>query len=203
MNANWPVAAAAAFGAGTMFMLDPNRGARRRALVRDKLIRTAHVTGEGLETTARDAANRAQGIAAEVRGRWRGGNVDDIRLAARVRAELGRVTSHPRALSVTATDGHVRVEGPILSNEAEQLLAAIRGVSGVSAVEDKLERHETAENVPALQGGRTRPGRRSQLLQDSWSPTARALMGLAGTAVAIGIVLAAQQSGERRVTPSY
>ena len=203
MNANWPVAAAAAVGAGTMFMLDPNRGARRRALVRDKLIRTAHVTGEGLETTARDAANRAQGIAAEVRGRWGGGNVDDIRLAARVRAELGRMTSHPRALSVTATDGHVRVEGPILSNEAEQLLAAIRGVAGVSSVDDKLERHETAENVPALQGGRTRPGRRSQLLQDSWSPTARALMGLAGTAIAIGILLAAQQNGERRSAASY
>ena len=197
MDRNWSLAAAAALGAGTMFMLDPNRGARRRALVRDKLVRAAHNTGEGLETTARDAANRARGAAAEVRGKVRREHVDDIRLAARVRSELGRFTSHPRAITVTAMDGRVEVEGPILSDEAERLLAAVRAVRGVASVEDRLERHDSAENVPALQGGSTRPGRRSPLLQESWSPTARAVAGLAGVAIAMGAVLAAQNRQQR------
>lgn len=198
MTTNWPLAAAAAVGAGTMYLLDPNRGARRRALVRDKLTRTAHVTGEALETTARDAANRAQGVAAEIQGRVRRETVDDIRLAARVRSELGRVTSHPRAITVSATAGRVRLSGPILSAEAERVLAAVRRVRGVSEIEDGLERHETGDNIPALQGGARPPGRRSQLLQDSWSPTARALVGLAGTAIAIGVVAAAQHRGNRQ-----
>lgn len=198
MTTNWPLAAAAAVGAGTMYLLDPNRGARRRALVRDKLARTAHVTGEALETTARDAVNRAQGVAAEMQSRVRRETVDDIRLAARVRAELGRVTSHPRAITVSAAAGRVRLSGPILSAEAGRVLAAVRGVRGVSEIEDGLERHETGDNIPALQGGARRPGRRSQLLQDSWSPTARALVGLAGTAIAIGVVAAAQHSGNRQ-----
>jgi osmotically-inducible protein OsmY len=75
-------------------------------------------------------------------------------VGSRVRAELARVVSHPRAIEVTIIhEGCVSLGGPILSSEADAALAAVARVRGVATVEDNLERHESAEGVPALQGG--------------------------------------------------
>ena len=97
---NRALLAGAAVGAAVAYMLDPDRGGRRRALVRDKIIRGAHVTGRALDATARDIANRSRGLASATRTRWSGEAVDDWRLVERVRAKLGRVCSHPRAIDV-------------------------------------------------------------------------------------------------------
>src|SRR5688572_24934138 len=59
----------AAVGAALLFVLDPNRGAKRRALLRDKLVRARRIADEGARATARDMSNRARGVAASVRGR--------------------------------------------------------------------------------------------------------------------------------------
>jgi hypothetical protein len=188
---NWSLITGAALGAGTMFLLDPDRGGRRRALVRDKLVRATHKTADGLDALSRDVANRARGTAAEVQERLRSDDVDARKLIERVRAELGRSVSHPRAIHVSATDdGCVRVSGPIFADEADPMLDAIRSVRGVCYVEDRLERHRTSEGIPSLQGGRERPGRRSALLQDSWSPTTRLLACMTGGALAAGLGLA-------------
>ena len=53
----------AGIGAALMYFFDPERGARRRAMARDKLNRAAHVTGDSIGSTARDVANRARGVA--------------------------------------------------------------------------------------------------------------------------------------------
>jgi hypothetical protein len=188
---NWSLIGGAALGAGAMFLLDPDRGARRRALVRDKLVRASHKTTDGLNALSRDVANRARGTTAEVQGRLRSDDTHSRKLIERVRAELGRRVSHPRAIDVSATDdGCVRVSGPIFADEADPMLAAIRSVRGVSYVEDQLERHQTAEGIPSLQGGRERPGRRSAFLQDSWSPTTKLLACVTGGALAAGLGLA-------------
>jgi hypothetical protein len=183
-----------ALGAGTMFLLDPERGARRRALVRDKAARAANKTTDGLDALTRDVANRARGAAASVRTRFDSGTTDSRTLVERVRAELGRVVSHPRAVDVLIPhEGCVCLTGPILSNEADRALAAVAGVRGVTNLEDNLERHDTAEGVPALQGGRIRMGRRGGS-QTSWSPTARLVLALTGTAVAAGVTYAMRGS---------
>jgi hypothetical protein len=186
-----------AIGAGTMFLLDPERGARRRALVRDKAARAANKTSDGLDTLTRDVASRARGAAASLRGRFDRSTPDGRQLIERVRAELGRVVSHPRAIDVSVLhEGCVCLTGPILSSEADTALAAIAGVRGVANLEDNLERHETPEGVPALQGGRVRTARRTGRLQNSWSPTTRLMVALTGTAVAAGVTYA------MRATPS-
>jgi hypothetical protein len=46
-------------GAGLMYALDPERGGRRRGIVRDKAVSAINKTGAVLGTTSRDVANRA------------------------------------------------------------------------------------------------------------------------------------------------
>ncbi len=55
------------FGAALMYVLDPERGRRRRALARDKAISIANKTGDVVAKRSRDIANRARGVAAEAR----------------------------------------------------------------------------------------------------------------------------------------
>lgn len=192
--------AGVALGAGTMFLLDPDRGARRRALIRDKAARAANKTTDGLEAMTRDVANRTRGVAANLRARFDDNTPDSRKLVERVRAELGRAVSHPRAVDVVILhEGCVCLTGPILASEADDALAAIAGVRGVKTVEDNLERHDTAEGVPALQGGRIRTGRRASLSENAWSPATRWMLALTGTAVAAGVTYAMRGSSSEAV----
>lgn len=189
MDNRWTMAAGVLTGAGLMFLLDPQGGSRRRALVRDKLVRASNKSAEAADATARDLANRTKGVVAATRGRLSRRAVSDDVLEARVRAKLGRVVSHPAAVKVSASDGRVRLEGPILTDEAARLLSTIWQVRGVKDVENQLELHDEPGDVPALQGGRTRPGQRWELRQGTWSPTARLLVGTLGvTAVGAGLL---------------
>src|SRR5438105_14161704 len=95
----------AGVGAGLMFMMDPSRGARRRALVRDKMARAAHKTRDAADATGRDLSHRVAGLAARARSRMRDARADDRVICERVRAELGRVTSHPGAIRVRSSGG--------------------------------------------------------------------------------------------------
>jgi uncharacterized membrane protein len=176
-----------AFGLGValMYFLDPGRGARRRALVRDKVVHGLHKTEDAAETTGRDLRNRVQGLAAEIRGRFEREDVDDDVLVARVRAAMGRATSHPSSIAVTAADGTVTLSGPILAREVDDLLSSVRSVRGVQDVVDQLEVHERADDVPALQGGTPRRGDEFELLQENWTPAARVLVGATGGALAL------------------
>jgi hypothetical protein len=48
-------------------LFDPDRGRRRRALLRDKVVRAGRTLGDAVETTTRDISNRAEGLKAELR----------------------------------------------------------------------------------------------------------------------------------------
>ena len=175
----------AGVGAATMFLLDPARGKRRRALVRDKFALATRKTGECMEVTARDLRNRTRGTLAAIQSRFSSEQPDDSVLVDRVRSKLGRVTSHPSAIEVTAQDGNVTLSGPILAKEVPHLLTCVKWTSGVKDISTNLEVHEEAGNHPALQGGRERAGARFPLFQENWSPTARLLAGAAGASLAV------------------
>jgi uncharacterized membrane protein len=170
-----------ALGAALMYFFDPNRGRRRRALLRDQWTHALHLVSEGSRVTSRDVRQRAGGLWAEGRRWFRQGDVSDSALIERVRSEMGRYVSHPHALQVSAAGGCVTLNGPILADEVDDLLWCVGRVRGVKAVEDRLEVHRQAGNVPSLQGGRPRAGHRFELMQDNWSPAARLLTGLAGS----------------------
>lgn len=142
----------AGIGAALAFLLDPAAGGRRRALLRDKAVRATRKTREGLQGHSRDLANRARGLSAEVRGRRADEPVDDRRVLERVRAQLGRVSTHPRAIDVESSNGDVTLRGPILASEVEPLLGAVAAVRGVRSVVNHLEPHAFDDGVPSLQG---------------------------------------------------
>lgn len=142
-------------GAATMFLLDPHSGNRRRALVRDKAVHYSRIPDqarERLDDMLRDARNRANGMIARLRGQFTFGTPSDDVLVARVRSRLGHVVTHPSALDVTAHDGLVTLRGPILLNEVDRALMAVRLIPGVSDLVNQLETHVTADGVPGLQG---------------------------------------------------
>ena len=181
--------AGAGLGAALAFMLDPNTGTRRRALVRDQLVRAGRKTRDGLDATARDLANRSRGVTASTRSRFSREFVDDERLRDRVRAKLGRVCSHPRAIDVQVEHGHVTLRGPILAGEVTNVLSTISNVRGVSSVDNELESHDSSEGIPSLQGRGHIGGPRLDVLQRNWAPATQALVAAAGIA-ATGVWLA-------------
>jgi uncharacterized membrane protein len=167
-------------GAGAMYLLDPDRGARRRSLLWDQGVHASHKLSDGLAATARDARNRTAGAAAELRSRFRADEADDEVLHERVRSAIGRAVSHPSAITVLVSDGRVTLTGPVLADEVDDLIERIKGVRGVTEVRNELEIHRSADDVPALQGaGRPREPR-PELLQDNWAPATRLFMGSLG-----------------------
>ncbi|HUP00499.1 MAG TPA: SRPBCC family protein [Gemmatimonadota bacterium] len=173
-------------GAALMYLLDPDRGRRRRALVRDQLASRLGGSGGVAGKTARDAANRARGIVAGARSRLRGEGIpDDAVLEERVRSRMGRHVSHPGSIEVEADQGRITLRGPVLAHEVDDLLRAVGAVRGVEEIDDRLEIHEEPGDVPGLQGGAVREGESFEYLQENWSPAARFLAGAVGGTMAI------------------
>jgi gas vesicle protein len=180
----------ASVGMAFAYLFDPSRGNRRRALVMDQMRRASRKTRDALDATTRDMANRTAGIVAASRGRFVSEDVDDITLVERVRAKLGRVCSHPRAMDVSARDGAVTLRGPILTSELDRVLATTAAVRGVRSVSNELEPHEAAESVPSLQGEGNLAEPALDILQRNWAPATQALVAAASLA-ATGVCLAA------------
>jgi hypothetical protein len=168
-----------------MYLLDPDRGKRRRALLRDKCVSATKKTREGIEISARDLRNRARGIFASIQSRFSANETDDVVLVDRVRSKLGRVVSHPHAIGVAVADGNVTLNGPVLEGEVDRLLTCVKRIQGVNGVVDKLEIHEKAGDHPALQGGRERQGNKFEFLQENWSPSARFIASATGASLAV------------------
>jgi uncharacterized membrane protein len=166
-------------GAGFMYLMDPDRGRRRRALARDQVLRQLHRAGNGMEVAARDIAHRSQGVAARTRGRLLHRTVDDDVLVARVRSKLGRLVSHPHAIEVNSDHQNVTLRGLVLAHEAEGLMTGLMGVSGVRKIENQVKAYEHDEHIPSLQGGKSRQGNRLDFLQNNWSPATRMVTGSA------------------------
>lgn len=185
MNKGLAVIGSIGLGAGLMYALDPDRGKRRRALLRDKVDHAINKTGDAIQTTSRDIRNRAYGIAAGAKAFFNKEDVSDDVLVERVRSKVGRVVSHPHSIEVAAHRGTVTLSGPILEIEVDPLINCVSSVAGVTDVMNNLEAHKEAGDVPGLQGGVRRPGERSEFMQSNWSPAARFLAGAAGGALTL------------------
>jgi uncharacterized membrane protein len=182
---------AAASAAICMYLFDPTLGRRRRALLRDRMVSTLGRVADGSNVAARDLAHRAQGATARARRALESTDVEDGVLVERVRAALGRATSHPGAIEVTATEGRIILSGQILAHEHKRVLKAVRAVRGTEALEDRLEPFKRPGRISALQGGRPIP-ERARLFDENWPPAFRLLAVLGSAAL---LLYGARQRG--------
>jgi hypothetical protein len=179
MNRLCNLLTAMSMGAGLAYFYDPVVGRRRRALARDQLNHYCNKAGHAADATWRDLQNRATGLVAELSSAFSADDADDEVLVQRVRAKMGRYVSHSAAIDVAAENGTIRLSGPILAHEVDDLFCAVRSVRGVRNIEDRLEVHTSAD-ISALQGGVPRTGEPFEYMQENWSPSARLLAGMAG-----------------------
>ncbi|HEU4477170.1 MAG TPA: hypothetical protein VFR80_01550, partial [Pyrinomonadaceae bacterium] len=116
MNKGLRLLSAAGTGAGLMYLFDPDRGKRRRALLRNKAVHISRIANDAAGKTRRDLRNHLRGTLAELEAVFiDNGPVSNDVLAARVRSKLGRVVSHPSAIEVKAVDGLIILTGQILA----------------------------------------------------------------------------------------
>jgi hypothetical protein len=87
-------------------------------------------------------------------------------------------------IEVTADAGNVVIRGPVFEAEVDRLISSVSGIPGVKNVQNRLEVHETAENVPALQGGMEPAGARSEILQRLWPVSTTAMVAAGGGVLA-------------------
>jgi hypothetical protein len=139
-------------GAVLMYFADPRTGKRRRALMRDQLVRMRRIFSEAAATTAHDMSNRLEGLVASARHRLTTDTPTDERLAERVRAKLGRTGNHASAIEVNARNGVITLSGPALENELQSILADAGATRGVTEVRNELQVHREAGDIPSLQG---------------------------------------------------
>lgn len=148
-----------AIGTGMMFLLDPQQGNRRRALIRDRAVRFSKTTGRAFRRAERAveagyhrAAAGSRGAVEAIQRMTSSEPDDDHRVEARLRACIGRHSSHPGAIEVTVREGCATLSGPILAEEVREVLSCASAVRGVVAVDNRLEVHVTPGDIPALQG---------------------------------------------------
>ncbi len=143
----------AGIGVGLMYLLDPQSGRRRRALIRDQFFSFSNDVVANANKRAQDFKNRARGQVMEWRQRSGEQQVEDSVLKERARAQVGHVISHPGTLEFQARNGLIIIVGPVLRGEKIKIEDRLRKTRGVHSWDlSGIEEHDTAENIPGLQG---------------------------------------------------
>ena len=152
--------AAGIFGAGvlTMYFVDPDRGKRRRAVLKDTMVHSGHDLQRFTRRFRSDCQHRIEGALAETHHLFDQvqEQVSDAVLEQRIRTALGRVVSHSGAIEVNCTEGLVFLGGWVLADELDDVNSAVRSVRGVKELSTFFNTTDHPEHISALQGGRRR-----------------------------------------------
>lgn len=126
-----------AVGAGLMYMLDPQMGRRRRALLRDKSISVTRQTVAVVDKTSRDLRNRAHGTIVSIKSGHplRGGlAVFNSNWPPAVRLVMGTIGAIATAAGLTRAAGR---SGPFLGTAG--IASALYAITNFS-VRDAMRR---------------------------------------------------------------
>jgi len=147
----------AAVGAGLEYLFDPERGRKRRHVLRDRAGGVARREARRLvragRATALRVGGRAKGIAHELLPHPVA-ELDDVELSHKVESILFRDPAVPKGrISVNAERGMVFLRGEVDRPELiRELEETVRKIDGVKGVENLL--HLPGTPAPASQGGR-------------------------------------------------
>lgn len=143
-------------GIAAAYLLDPDGGARRRSLIGDKFTSATYRIPRVAQSKAQDVSNRARGIWARAMRLFSTDIPSDQVVEARVRTNLGRVVSSPQAITVTARDGCITLDGVALALEVPALVKAVMDVPGVKTVDCQLTERNSLDGMESLTAGKYR-----------------------------------------------
>lgn len=178
-----------------MYLMDPDRGRKRRAVLRARSSSVYREVRTSVDKAKTDLTNRAQGMLAGMKSIVQHSGEDQ--LVGRVRSRLGRLVSHPYAIEVSAHAGRITLSGNVLEQEAARLLAGVSLVRGVLSITDHLLRHHEASNVPRLQGRRER-GESGLASRHEWPPALRMLARVTGGSLGVYLLARRMAHGRKR-----
>jgi hypothetical protein len=139
MNKPLATVGAVAAGALAMYYLDPELGARRRALL-------AELVRSGLPGEQRPPAGGRRGRRAYHRI-THGDPRSDAELRDRVQDSLDRLVSHPGAIRIDVENGVVRLSGGVLAKERDGLLAQVQQIPGVQKLVNAMTAHDLPREI--------------------------------------------------------
>jgi osmotically-inducible protein OsmY len=147
--------AGAGIGAAAVYFIDPQSGARRRALAADKAGKAARQGGGTVQGAVQSAGAQAQGMAARAQHAATGGDSapgDDNTLKNKVETEIFRAADAPKgSVDVSVAEGVVELRGQVDDPaQSEALEQKTRKVSGVRDVRNLL--HLPGETPPNIVG---------------------------------------------------
>src|SRR5690349_17896188 len=97
-----PLLFGAALGGAAMYLFDPDKGRRRRALIRDQAVKTRTDLQDFVDKGTRDLKQRGSAATGRLRSRARSffarSKASDDVLVQRVRSTMGRYVAHPGAV---------------------------------------------------------------------------------------------------------
>lgn len=119
------------------YYFDQRSGARRRSILRDKILHWGRRSMSRFARQSRYLANRAYGKTIEyTNGRLAvADSVDDVVLVERIRAKVGRILSHPKMIRFDSQAGRIRISGYALTHEVPKLYRQILKVPGVRSIQ--------------------------------------------------------------------
>lgn len=143
------LAGATAIGAGVAYFFDPNSGAGRRSVLRDKLASKTRGGASSLAGSAQDLGARAGGAVAAATSETTIPENDQA-LKAKVESEVLGASEVPKdRISIDVADGIVALRGEVEDREIMQALdEKVRKVAGVRDVQNLL--HLPGEVPPNL-----------------------------------------------------
>jgi hypothetical protein len=134
---------ALAVGALAMYYLDPQEGAKRRALLGELL--TGGWQQHKAERATRRMARRAYHRIPKADPQR------DAELRDEIREALGRWVAHPRAIDVQVDNGVVRLSGDVLSKEREGLFLQVLKMPGVQKLVNAMTAHDSPQGIATLE----------------------------------------------------
>jgi osmotically-inducible protein OsmY len=135
------LALGAALGSLAGFFFDPDRGRRRRRLIRDRARGLAHRASWRAERAGRALGARVYGMSQKaLHLREQPKDYDDVTLAHKVETELFRPADVPKGqINVNVQDGVVQLRGEVPRPDLiDDLVGKTRRIRGVRAVENLL-----------------------------------------------------------------
>lgn len=141
--------ATALVGAVAMFFLDPDRGAYRRNVARDRFAGSVRQGGQDLERTGKRVAAEAYGVRQKLTHLDKDAPPEnDAQLAQKVMSELFRDQDVPKGqINIDAVDGVVFLRGQVRRPDMiEHIESRVRRIAGVRDVKNLL--HQPGAPAP-------------------------------------------------------